>query len=67
MQTTNMPAEKLKTSSLIIGLSVVLVFAVAMGLTTGPSFGSQLSDLLFICVAQLTGAFIERKNINDLQ
>jgi hypothetical protein len=51
-----MQTKKVKTSSLIIGLIVELLFAVFMGLTTGPGFGAHYPGLNlvtkpFICPA----------------
>ena len=43
-----MQIKKVKTNSLIIGIIVELLFAVFMGLTTGPSFGSHYPSLNLI-------------------
>lgn len=43
-----MQTKKVKTSSLIIGIIVELLFAVVMGLTTGPGFGSRYPSLNLI-------------------
>ena len=48
MQTSKKPAKKVKTSSLLIGLTVELAFAIFMGFTTGPSFGSHYPQLNLI-------------------
>jgi hypothetical protein len=40
-----MQTKKVKTSSLIVGIIVLLAFAVFMGFTTGPSFGSHYPQL----------------------
>jgi hypothetical protein len=40
-----MQTRKVKTSSLIIGIAVELLFAIFMGLTTGPGIGSHYPQL----------------------
>lgn len=40
-----MERKKIKTSSLIIGIVIELLFAIFIGFTTGPSFGSHYPQL----------------------